>query len=301
MIESELIQACDVNAAAALRYFTRSGGGDVTEAAGVLLAASTSPYCGSFHNAAVRIDHWTDPASVIDRADEFFGSRGRGYVLWAERGVDADLEKEAAAAGMALRRPAAGAPVMLVTAPLPSAEPARDVSLVPVTTADQAAAFAGIVAAAYTAREEPRADASAGADDSVPGVRTVDGQPQPPGASLAMFSQPAALWATETYAVIARLNGEPVSCAVLYQADGVGGVYWVSTVKAARRRGLAELVTTAVTNEGFRRGARLVTLQASSMGAPLYRRMGFVEVGRCRRYVRTLPAVEGLARDALDE
>jgi ribosomal protein S18 acetylase RimI-like enzyme len=61
---------------------------------------------------------------------------------------------------------------------------------------------------------------------------------------------------------------------------GVAGVYWVGTVPAARGRGLAELCTRAAGNAGFDRGARIAALQASVMGEPLYRRMGYVEVTR---------------------
>ena len=51
-------------------------------------------------------------------------------------------------------------------------------------------------------------------------------------------------------------------------------------VIAARGRGLVELVTRAVTNLGFDGGAPFVMLQASPMGAAVYRRMGYR--GLCR-------------------
>jgi len=138
------------------------------------------------------------------------------------------------------------------------------------------------VAEAYTAREEPpRAEPAA---DSL-AVGVVDGDPQPPEAALTMFENPAVLLSPETFAVLASTDGEAASCAVLYQSDDVAGVYWVSTRKAARRRGLGDLVTRAVINEGFRRGARVAVLQSSSMGTPIYERMGFVEVTRYRRYL----------------
>ena len=295
MTESELVEASGRNAAAALKHFTRSSGGSVEEEAGILLAASPNPYCGPFHNAAVRLDQESDPGWVLRRADEFFGARRRGYILWIAPGKDADLENNAVTAGMALRRPAAGAPDMVVTAPLAPVKPPDGVTVIHVTTADQTATFGEIVAGAYAAREEPSpslhgdSKEAPGVTDDVTGVPAVDGEPQPLAAAMTMFSNPSALLAPEAYAVIACLEGEPVSCAVQYQSDDVAGVYWVSTLRAARRRGLAELVTQAVVNQGFRRGARVVTLQASSMGDQLYRRMGFTEIGRHRRYIRTRP------------
>jgi hypothetical protein len=181
---------------------------------------------------------------------------------------------------------------MLVTAPLAPVTAASNVSVAPVTRAEQVTTFGALVAGAYAALDEPapagEPGPATGPGYGGPAVKTVSGPPQPPGAALAMFSKPASLLAPCTYAVIAYLDGEPASCALLYQAGDVAGVYWVSTLAAARRRGLAELVTSEVANEGFRRGARAVVLQASAMGAPLYRRMGFTEVSRHRRYVRTL-------------
>jgi len=51
-------------------------------------------------------------------------------------------------------------------------------------------------------------------------------------------------------------------------------------------RGLGEAVTRAVTNAGFDLGARINTLQASPMGAPIYLRMGYQTVFDYRVYVR---------------
>jgi len=65
----------------------------------------------------------------------------------------------------------------------------------------------------------------------------------------------------------------------------VGGVYWVGTVPAARRRGAADAVTRHVTRAAFEQGARMVTLQASAAGEPVYRRMGYREVGRYARFL----------------
>ena len=67
---------------------------------------------------------------------------------------------------------------------------------------------------------------------------------------------------------------------------GVAGVYWVGTAPGARGRGLAELCTRAAGNAGFDLGARVAALQASVMGEPVYRRMGYVEVTRYPSFVR---------------
>jgi predicted acetyltransferase len=61
---------------------------------------------------------------------------------------------------------------------------------------------------------------------------------------------------------------------------GVAGAYWVGTAPEARGRGLAELCTRAAGNAGFDLGARVAALQASPMGEPVYRRMGYSEATR---------------------
>jgi predicted GNAT family acetyltransferase len=58
----------------------------------------------------------------------------------------------------------------------------------------------------------------------------------------------------------------------------------------ARGKGLAELCTRAVGNLAFDLGARVVVLQASVMGEPVYRRMGYREVTRYPYYLQLPPS-----------
>ena len=81
-------------------------------------------------------------------------------------------------------------------------------------------------------------------------------------------------------------EGALVSGAVVMFSHGVAGVYGVGTAKAARGRGLAELVTRTVTNMGFDGGAPYVTLQATTMGEPIYRRLGYQELYRFANFTR---------------
>jgi len=72
-------------------------------------------------------------------------------------------------------------------------------------------------------------------------------------------------------------------------SHGVAGVYWVSTVPDARRRGLAERVTLAVGNAGFDLGMRAAALQASVMGFPVYVRMGYETVSTTGWFLARAP------------
>jgi GNAT superfamily N-acetyltransferase len=90
-------------------------------------------------------------------------------------------------------------------------------------------------------------------------------------------------------AAVARLDGAPAAAALVY-VEGAGAVVaWVATAPEARRRGLGRFVTAAVTNRGLDLGAAWVTLQASDMGAPLYRAMGYRDVSMSRVWLAPSP------------
>ena len=72
--------------------------------------------------------------------------------------------------------------------------------------------------------------------------------------------------------------------------DGDLGIHYVATEADHRRHGLATRLLATVIARGRSDGMRTTTLQASPDGLPLYRRMGFREVGLLRGFVR--PAVD---------
>ncbi|MFB9469666.1 GNAT family N-acetyltransferase [Nonomuraea salmonea] len=84
--------------------------------------------------------------------------------------------------------------------------------------------------------------------------------------------------------LVGRIDGRAVGTALLYDAHGVAGVYVVATAEPYRRRGIGAALTAAALQAGRERGLAIGTLQASGMGAPVYRRMGFVEVGEYRLF-----------------
>jgi len=78
-----------------------------------------------------------------------------------------------------------------------------------------------------------------------------------------------------TQAFLAYKEGRAVAGAILYMAHGVGGIGWVGALPEEFGQGYGSAVAWAVVEEGLRRGARFMNLQASPMGEPMYRRMGF--------------------------
>ncbi|MFG3203874.1 GNAT family N-acetyltransferase [Streptomyces sp. NPDC048192] len=71
------------------------------------------------------------------------------------------------------------------------------------------------------------------------------------------------------------LEDRPVGTALMFAAHDVAGIYVVTTAEAHRRRGVGSALTSAALHAGRERGLRTGTLQASSLGAGVYRRMGF--------------------------
>ena len=74
---------------------------------------------------------------------------------------------------------------------------------------------------------------------------------------------------------IGLLHGEPVATTSLVTAGGAAGIYNVTTVEAARGRGIGAAITAAVVRHGAAKGMTVATLQASTMGRPVYERLGF--------------------------
>lgn len=77
---------------------------------------------------------------------------------------------------------------------------------------------------------------------------------------------------------LGRLDGRPVATSMMYPFAGVAGIYCVATVPEARRQGLGAELTRLALQRAGEQGYRVGILQASGMGFPVYRRMGFETV-----------------------
>lgn len=75
-----------------------------------------------------------------------------------------------------------------------------------------------------------------------------------------------------------RIGGRIVGVSEVLFADGVAGIYLVATDGSWRRRGVGAALTTAAIACAREHGFELATLQATPMGEPLYRRLGFATV-----------------------
>jgi hypothetical protein len=231
------------------RESCRWSAGSVTrEEDGVVLLATGSsfPVLG---NGIYRVDDRASAIQVLDAADRWFAELGRGYtVMVRDTDVDRELEREARARGMVelLAMPEMVCRRRLEERPVPNGAAlgwVEDVAAI--------ADFAAVSSAAYEALGLP--------SDVTKELLTASPR----------FLEP------HVHAVVAYLDDSPVAAAMTVLSHGIAGVYWVGTIEAARGSGLGEAVTRAVTNRAFDRGALVNTLQASPMGEPVYRRMGY--------------------------
>ena len=85
---------------------------------------------------------------------------------------------------------------------------------------------------------------------------------------------------TRVHTFLATMDEAPVASGTLFEWAGVAGLYNVGTLPEFRGRGLGRLVSLAAMEAGRVDGYRFSVLQASAMGEPVYRSIGFEE--RCR-------------------
>jgi hypothetical protein len=209
-------------------------------------------------NAAVRLDASIDAASAIREADDRFAG---DYEMVTVVGVDDDVYEAMRSTGSDDADPD---PLQALDDPATIGTPVLPASIELRTVLD-AAGLADLVAV--------NQDASG-----------VYGFPSDLFATI--LQNPATVLADDVEAVVAYEGDRPLATAQVFFDGPTAYVGWVATTRAAMRRGLGTLVTHDVVARGARRGATAAVLMASPMGAPVYRRMGFVDVGWLRGIVR---------------
>ncbi|MBY0533226.1 MAG: GNAT family N-acetyltransferase [Xanthobacteraceae bacterium] len=230
---------------------------DMRERDGILLIAGASDFPGGYWNAAARTNLDVRPEKLFDAAKEFFRAKKRGYSISVIEKQDAGLEKHLLAKKFESRFEI---PCMSVTAPLPVPKAADGVRVETISTRRHLEDFVEVSVLAYAML-------------GLPEVHT-----------RAMFSKPEALLADNLIGIIAYRGGEPLATSIALMTGGCGGLYWIGTRPNAQRLGLGALMTVVSANMAFGAGAKVVTLQASKFGEPVYARLGFKTYDVLRRY-----------------
>ena len=225
----------------------------VVDEDGALMFAGDTDW-PAFNNGVLRWDDRADATLMLERARAFFHDRGRGFSVWA-RQLDVDADIGAAAKKLGAMK-VFDYPQMIRRERFEERAAPERVEIRRVTDAAAVADFAEINAQAY----------------SVYG--------SPPEATASNFGRPDAFLSPHNAAFIAYLNDEPAGAAMAMLSHGIAGIFWVGTVESARGKGIAEACMRVVTNWGFDAGAPNVQLQASPMGEPIYRRMGYEDLYR---------------------
>ena len=87
----------------------------------------------------------------------------------------------------------------------------------------------------------------------------------------------------QTY--LGLLHGEPVATSQLCSSAGVAGIYNVTCLPNARKRGIGSALVINSLLDARKIGMKIGVLQSSSMGYNAYRRLGFQDFGRLSVYL----------------
>jgi hypothetical protein len=252
----EVLAAGDLNLVEVLRHFARSQpAGVVHEEAGIVCFAGSPVWPGPFDNGAFALAPRVGPSEAVVRVIRFFDGLRSGYCVWSAEHHDPGIARAAEGAGLVSM--GEGPPQMVLDHRLADAVAPDDVELRPVVDEVTRRDYLAVLADSFTTTQGTPAEVLEG-----------------------NFGHVDALHGPNVRAVVAYVDGAPVAGAFVLVSHGVAGVQYVGTVGRARGRGLGELVTRWVSNAGFDLGARIAALQASDMGEPIYRRMGYETVSR---------------------
>ncbi len=235
---------------------------DCHERDGLLLVAGASNFPGGYWNTAARSDLSVKPRALFDAARDFFKPKKRIYSFSVIEKQDRDLEAFLVEKKFEFR---IEIPCMSVTEPLASREPPPGIHLETISTLKHVSDFIDISVVSYALL-------------GLPEVHT-----------RAMFTRPGKLLDKNIIGVTAYRDEKPLATAFALMSGEGAGIYWVGTRPNAQRLGLGALCTMVTTNAAFERGAKVVTLQASKFGQPVYEKLGFKPYDTLLRYGPPMP------------
>jgi len=255
-LDEQIVVRAQKALAAVLKETARRCGGVIHEEDGLLLVAANHP-CPVLVNSALRTGSM-DAKEVLQRAEAFFGKLNRGWETWIREDEDADLQQAAETMGLCAAPELIG---MVLDSRPDFGDVPGGVEFCWVRDTSGIRDFVSVAADGF--REEA---------------------PELPDLIRAIFSKRASLVASDTAAFVVRYRGEPAATALAMVKEDVAWIGWVATRPHLRGRGLGRLATAAATRAGFTLGAKFASLEATTMGLPVYLRLGFREIVRYRNY-----------------
>lgn len=223
------------------RYLATSFGGRVAETAGILMCDAGLAWRARNMVVPLRCLDADTRRDLPDRLIEFYGSRDR-WVLWSTYPIDLDTNEFRLAETHAVMTR--------------FAENAKRASDVPDLSIEEVADDAGV---RLFEQVRQTADVYPPEYDPAPG-RFFDAR---------VLGEGLRLW-------LGYVGGEPVTTAAAFHHDHVNLIKNVSTAAAYLGRGIAQ----AMSDHAVGSTEKRPILDSSDAGAPVYRKLGFEEIGR---------------------
>ncbi|CAN5343172.1 hypothetical protein BH09CHL1_BH09CHL1_18940 [soil metagenome] len=98
---------------------------------------------------------------------------------------------------------------------------------------------------------------------------------------------------SQLHLAFARFDGDIAATALAFDHDDDCGIYNVTTLDHARRRGLGGALTATLLHDAIARGCQTASLQSTPMAERVYAAVGFRDLGLILEYVPTSTSVEG--------
>lgn len=193
---------------------------------------------------------------VLKKAEEFFKSKGIEYVAWVVENQTPIFEKALLDSGKKLKR-VEGSPGMAIYNKIDKINLKPDYRLEEIIYGRNHIDFVKITSLAFD---------------------------KPIEVTEKMFSDKKTIETSSITGILIYKGKEPVGGGITIVSDGIAGIYWIGVISEERGNGIGKYIVQETTNRGFDLGADAVMLQASKLGAPIYKSLGYKEILNYKLY-----------------